>query len=87
MSNWNPSTHPFRVLRVYRTNAPGCHGWASVSKTFPTLAEAEVEAGKPFGPADISVRVDEALNPETWNRGGSWRKISKRVRTSPKAHT
>jgi hypothetical protein len=38
--NWNPNAEPYRVRKIRRSFAPGCHGWADSVATYATLDEA-----------------------------------------------
>jgi hypothetical protein len=37
---WDPNAEPYRVRKIRKSFAPGCHGWADSVATYATLDEA-----------------------------------------------
>jgi hypothetical protein len=81
MSNWNPTTHPFRVRKIRRG---GPHGWSDSVATFSTFEEAEVAMKARMTGGEYEAQLDRAK----FDADGKWdgwirvatRKIGRKVR-------
>jgi hypothetical protein len=77
MMAWNPIEQPYRVS--WTTAAPYPANWRTSVQTFATLEEAEAAFTAPSKLRGLkSVHLDKAVNPETWQSNGSWKKLLSR---------
>lgn len=75
--NWNPVTHPYRVLATLRQS--NAHLAAvQVTGVFATEDEARVAFAAVGPKALIRVQVDLARNADRWIDAGRWERVASR---------
>jgi hypothetical protein len=75
--NWNPTTHPYRVMATVRSSIAH-RGEAQVTGVFATEAEARTAFSATGPRAMIRVQIDLAVNADRWIESGRWSRIASR---------
>lgn len=71
---WVPTEKPYRV--IISSAWRGVGNWNEKTEVFATLEEAKMRAARVKNPR-LDVRIDVAINPETWRENGRWKNLHK----------
>lgn len=74
--SFNPVETPYRVRIIYPTPAYGYYGWRDEVTCFATLEEARAFIDiLPKYSQRVEIQLDIAINPETWQQNGTWKRL------------